>query len=846
MIWTGHIRIKAALSCSGMIAATLSCPAFAQDKDAVIANGLEEIVVTAQKREQSLQDVPVAVTAVTEETLQANRIFNVNDLGSIAPGLSVRSSPGGVSVPAFTIRGQNSFGIVAGSDKQVSIYIDGVYISSPRGSIFDLPDIQRLEVLRGPQGTLFGRNATAGAISITTRDPNGEPRVRAEGSVGNQGAYRLRFTAATPEFGPFSAYASFVRNYRRGDVRNAAAGQVWDRSRSASGYGVQASPKWLGTADSESYFAAVKFEPSGDFKTVYKYDRNDDRGTPDASGFLAYNPNYEPTPGFGLGRFLGTLYATNNIYPVTNGKRPSIVTNGWAVPRSQRVQGHSLTTTWKVSDNITVKNTLAYRKAAVFSPTPIDGTGGLTLTPEALREFAVQNINRSAGSGTFFNSLSPQAQAFALNQTLTGLAGAGIVLGARVVVTGTQSESVAKQWSDELQLNYSSDRLNVTLGALWFHSNDEAGGPKGMQNTVSLAFIPASGLLPLGREGRYFNKATSLAAYGQIEYKIVSELELVAGARITRDSKSSSFLWDINGVRQPDIVPPRYRKTKPNFLVGLNWTPADHTLVYGKYSTSFVSGGSVAGLDFAPETARSFELGVKTDLWDRKLRTNLALFHVIYDHFQLPSTTTNPGSVAANLIKLNQLYGPSIAANLISSLSTFVNDVGKVRAQGVELEVTAAPTRGVTIGGNLGYTDTKLLFVQPNVLAGYGGTFRLTQRPKWTANLYGVYETEPLFGDATLQFRADGLYQSATLWSNSPANIYPANAAYASTPGYWLVNGRAALRHVDVGGANLEIAGWVKNLTDRRDRASVLFTPLATAATFIQARSYGLDVAIEF
>jgi iron complex outermembrane receptor protein len=281
-------------------------------------------------------------------------------------------------------------------------------------------------------------------------------------------------------------------------------------------------------------------------------------------------------------------------------------------------------------------------------------------------------------------------------------------------------------------------------------------------------------------------------------------------------------------------------------LTELAFLNVDIVVVCTEYSTSFVSGGSVAGLDFAPETARSFELGVKTDLWDRKLRTNLALFHVIYDHYQLPSTTTNPGSVAANLVKLNQLYGASIAANLISSLSTFVNDVGKLRAQGVELEVTAAPTRGVTIGGNLGYTDTKLLFVPPTVLAGYGGTFRLTQRPKWTANLYGVYETEPLFGNARLQFRADGLYQSATLWSNSPASIYPANAAYESTPGYWLVNGRAALRHVDVGGANLEIAGWVKNLTNRRDRASVLFTPLATAATFIQARSYGLDVAIEF
>jgi len=163
-------------------------PAMAQSTATSENGGLEEIIVTAQKREQSVQDVPIAVTAVTQESLKANRIFTVNDLGSIAPGLTVRPSAGGIQVPSFTIRGQNSFGVVAGSDKQVSIYLDGVYISSPRGSIFDLPDVSRLEVLRGPQGTLFGRNATAGAVSVTTRDPSGEAGVKLVGSYGNYDA----------------------------------------------------------------------------------------------------------------------------------------------------------------------------------------------------------------------------------------------------------------------------------------------------------------------------------------------------------------------------------------------------------------------------------------------------------------------------------------------------------------------------------------------------------------------------------------------------------------------------------------------------------------------------------
>lgn len=215
---------RGALFVSTAVAAALTVPLQAQAQEAEDEGGLTEIIVTAQKREQSLQDVPIAVTAVTAESLQANRIFSVNDLSGLAPGMTVKPSPGGSSVPVFTIRGQSSFGVVPGSDKQVSIYVDGVYIGSPRGSIFELPDIQRIEVLRGPQGTLFGRNATAGAISVTTREPTGEAHVKVEGSLGNRDAYRFRITADTPQMGPFSAFGSFVRNYRRGEVRNFDSG----------------------------------------------------------------------------------------------------------------------------------------------------------------------------------------------------------------------------------------------------------------------------------------------------------------------------------------------------------------------------------------------------------------------------------------------------------------------------------------------------------------------------------------------------------------------------------------------------------------------------------------------
>jgi iron complex outermembrane receptor protein len=811
--------------------------------------GLAEIVVTAQKREQSLQDVPIAVTAVTQENLQANRITTVNDLSAIAPGVTVKPSAGGISTPSFTIRGQVSYGVVAGSDKQVSIYIDGVYIGSPKGSIFSLPDIQRLEVLRGPQGTLFGRNATAGAINITTRDPTGDAHVRVEGSYGNRDAYRVRFTAETPQWGPFSAYATFVRDYRRGDIENAAAGLIWDRSRSPSPFGVRKSARWLGTVDSNSYFAAVKFEPSDSFRMIYKYDRNDDTGTPEGTGFIGWDKN-PPLASGGplLGNVLNALYTSQNTYIAPDGKRPDIITNGWVTKRSQQVQGHSLTATWQASDSVTLKNILAYRKARVWAPSPIDGVSNLTFTQQTVQPFAVLT---AASTVPNFFTLPPATQGAILGQIAAGLQP---LVGQRLLLIASQSETRGDQWSDELQVNYTSERLNATAGAMWFHSEDQSGGPIGMQNTFLFpTFVPQSGVLPLGNEGRYFNKATSLAAYAQLEFRITPELEIVGGARITRDKKTANFRWDVlnatTGVISPRplIVPPVYKKTKPNFLIGLNWKPTQDVLVYGKYSTSFVSGGSTAGIEYAPETASSFEVGFKGDFLDRRLRANLALFHVDYKHFQSPQSTTAATSVATVLPVLQQLYGAATASELISSLSTFVVEQGSVRAKGFELELTAAPTRGLTLGGSLSYTDVSFPFVQPNVLAGNGGKLAVTQRPKWTASVYGSYETEPLFGDATLSFRMDGMWRSKIRYAQD-VDLYAdgSNKVVEFGQPYWLVNGRMALRHLNIGPAEAELALWGKNIFNRRDFNFVLPTPLATSANYVTARTYGVELIMDF
>jgi iron complex outermembrane receptor protein len=837
------------LVCSALASTlVLAQPVLAQSTDDD-NRGLTEIIVTAQKREQSVQDVPIAVTAVTADTLAANRIMTVNDLSSIAPGVSVRPSAGGIQVPSFTIRGQNSFGVVAGSDKQVSIYLDGVYISSPRGSIFDLPDISRLEVLRGPQGTLFGRNATAGAVSVTTRDPTGEAHVRAEAGIGNRDAYRVRLSADLPQIGPFSGYFSFMRNYRDGDIRNAAAGTVWNRTLTPEKRYAKnkRSPEYLGTVDADSYFAALKFEPSDSFKMVYKFDRNVDNGTPEGTAIIGYNPAFPALgPSAGLvGPLLNALFTSQNIYLNPENKSPKVVSNSFVIPRYQRVSGHSLTTTWQATDSITVKNIAAYRESFVFAPSAIDGLSALTFTPQAVVPFATLSAVSQLGAAFF--QLPPQQQGAIIGQFAAGLQP---FVGGRMIITASQAASQSKQWSDELIVTYASDRLNLTAGALWFHSKDQAGGPEVMQNTIAVTLppFPANGTIPLGNEGRYFNKATSIAAYAQAEYKVTDQLELVLGGRITRDKKTSLFRWNslVNGVivPRPNIIPTPYKKTKPNFSVGLNWTPNEDILVYGKYSTSFVSGGSVAGIVFKPETAKSWELGLKADLLDRRLRTNLALFHVDYKNFQQPSSTTETSAIAF----LNAVYG-DLGTALASNLSTFVLQAHDVRAKGFELEVTAAPVSGVVLGGSVSYTKTQFRNILPSFLAAQGGEAVPFARPKWTGNVFASYETPPLAGDMTLSLRADALYRSNFLLTSNPTvrqTAFGVPADRLSSPGHWKINGRAALKNIPLGGVTAELAVWGRNLTNKRYANSTLFLPFADAANYDPKRTYGVDLTVEF
>jgi iron complex outermembrane receptor protein len=566
-------------------------------------------------------------------------------------------------------------------------------------------------------------------------------------------------------------------------------------------------------------FAALKFEPTDDFTTVYKYDLTRERGTPVATGFVGFNP---ATPL--IGPLMSALVSSQPgpVYVDTRGRRPKVVNNSYAIPFDQKVFGHSLTSTWRPSDAVIVRNIAAYRESRVFSASPIDGLSALTLTPQALGPYATFI---AFSTNPALATLPQAAQAAAIQQVAASLAPA---VGSPLIIIGAQPSLRSKQWSDELQVNYDSRLLTLTAGGLWFRSEDRS-GLVGMQNTTTFTVIPG-GVVPLGRQGLSFNKATSIAAYVQAELHATSQLDLVGGYRITRDHKTGNLVFGTS----PGLTTfnnPDYKKSRPTYLLGANFKPAEDMLVYAKYSTGFVSGGQVATVAFEPETVKSWEGGIKADFLDRRLRTNLAVYRATYRHFQSAQGSTN----FANLL------GP-----LTPFIGTFVIDAGTVKAKGFEFEGSAAPVRGLTMGGSVGYMDTEFSNTPQVLINQSGGVYAPTFRPKWTVGLWGQYESDPVIGDASVVVRMDANWRSRSHLDSNPDRNVPQFAVIRYVPSAWLLNARLALRGFQVGGAEAELAVWGRNLTNNRDVINGVLNGFEAAAFYEAARTVGVDLAVRF
>lgn len=758
----------------GLLASTAILPVSAMAQ-AASDTGLGEIIVTAQKREQNMQDVPISVTALTGNSLIANRIQNVSDLNAIAPNLSVHSSLGGSQLPSITLRGVVSVGSNPGSDREVSMYIDGVYLANALGSIFDLADIERIEVVKGPQGTLFGRNSTAGAISIVTRDPTGKFALQQQLTVGNFDQFRTKTRVDLPALGPLSATVTYTHSQRSGDTRNLGGGTVWDYKTKTpnSGFGIATSPQRLGDENIDAVSAAAKLDLTDGLDIIYKFDWSENKSTPNAIGTLLINPaGLGPVGGGLLTALLATQPNPSILTPISF-TRPDVVNNNYAVPGISTAKGHNLTVKYQILDDLSVKNIAAYREAYTLTGYDLTGYGGL------------------------------------INTVVPSIPGAPVLL----YITDTVSQ--VRQWSDELQLNYNSDLMSITAGLLYFKSKQTQGSPGGAPNGAALQFmpgyvIPNTGLAPA------FARQVSKAAYIQGEVHATDKLDVVLGYRVTKDDKF--------GTSSTPGLPTQfsYSDTKPAYLAGVNYKPNRDILLYAKYSTSYMSGGSSFGLAFLPEIAKSWEGGIKADLLDGRLRTNLAVFTAKYSNLQSATSGTLVGLPQASSVLINS---------------------GTLRASGFEFEGTVRPVRGLTMGTGIGYTKTRYLEVNP--LVGTIDTYVPYYRPKWTGNFWGQYDTRPLFGESYVSFRLDANYQSRfALTTTLPKTA--ALAAVATVDHSWLVNGRLSLMDIPIGGSKGQVALWGRNLFDNKKPNYAVYTPFVFGTNYQRERTFGMDFVFDY
>ena len=330
------------IAMAALATTALSAPVYAQTTEATTGqgggSGIEEIIVTAQKREQNLQDVPIAISALSPAYLEKREITSITSLTGLAPNLKVDTAGGNRTTSIISIRGGVQGNPQIYFEPSVGVYIDGVYIAKAQGSLFDVADIERIEVLRGPQGTLYGRNAVAGALNIVSKKPSGELGGKLEASYGNYDYWRVRGTLDLPRFGIFSAKLSGQISKRDGFYK------VLGNASTDEGQSL----------DSKSGMVQVRAEPSDALTLDYVFDIsvNDQQASPAQA-----------------------VLGTGSLAPyITPRKRQKTVSFNSPNFEYAKNWGHALTATLDLGDVGVLKSITALRKQKYRDALDLDGT----------------------------------------------------------------------------------------------------------------------------------------------------------------------------------------------------------------------------------------------------------------------------------------------------------------------------------------------------------------------------------------------------------------------------------------------------------------------------------------
>lgn len=593
------LPLAAALPAAAFVFSTgMALPGTAVAEDAKNI-GIEEIVVTARKREEASQDVPVAITALSEE-LTSSTIRELRDINGYAPNVDFgengsRGGGGG----AVNIRGisatrtdDNSF------DAPIGVMIDGIYLGSLAGQNLENFDLERVEILRGPQGTLFGKNTVGGVIHVIRSRPTGELGVRTKVTAGDDGLLELRAVGNMPIISDTLALKLFATHHEDdGFIKNVTIGGNSSKK------------------DYQNYGATFLFTPNDAFEAMLTVERFKDEGTLDAF-HTNYNvaPGVLPVPTDPNDTNYNGGFTTCALFPQTcrrSEKRPKVSENDTENEALLDTDAYTLNMSYDLNENLTLVSITGYRKQEEYRIFDFDGSSAPFITIER------------------FNDYDQFSQELRLDATYDNLS---FTVGGHL-------------WNSEFEQDW------ITGGRFWATLfGGVAYNPALWGLCVGGAFTVAcdSGIsqVPTGESVNQIlyetQETDSIAFFGQADYTFLEKWTATAGIRYTKEKKDftagQAYLTSVPRSLLRNF--PAYADLKntwkdASLKFGLSYQINDDALAYVSYSEGFHSGGFF-GVNqnirdfirdqYDPEYGKSWEAGIKSQWLDNRLRFNATLF----------------------------------------------------------------------------------------------------------------------------------------------------------------------------------------------------------------------------
>jgi iron complex outermembrane receptor protein len=800
---SGNMLTHAMLSGVGRMAllsimAGSAAPVLAQGNAAKEdGSAIADIVVTAQFRAQNLQDVPISISAISGEQLEQRSVGNVTEVARSIPNVEMQqgNSGYGSSTNQAYIRGLGQADFLATFEPRVGFYIDDVYFATTFGAVFDVLDLERVEVLRGPQGTLFGRNSVGGAIRIISRKPRGDNSGYVEASYGSLDRYQVRgavdlgliedklafrFTGSTKgQSGWVDLLDYKCKNPTLGNNNVGGLGQGplnSDCKRGTLGgtsnYNVRGALRWQPSPTVEvllqaDYMREVSESPP---ESIIETSLSLDNPTTGESGGAAragQNRAYDN----GLARYLRGLGASYYGFDVSTPQKMSAVAKSFESPyrnssyanygnarvgfrnphddNTFKAYGASLNVDWDISPEWHLTSISAYRK--------VDGTFS-----QSLLALPVEEIRQSVSN---------------------------------------------RQISQEVRLLGSlfDGMTDMTVGA--FYINTDGTNPSRVQTegfTNALDFF-----------GNDKNTLESFAVFGALDVHLTEQLTISGGLRYSDERKSYTFDRDYspsNLGANNFVFLGKSKNTRFNPRIALGYEVSSDLNLYASFATGYTAAGfnarpfgptSVFALQ--PENVQSFEVGFKSQLLDRRVRLNASAFQTEFK----------------NLIGRTQGTAVSRCPG-----SPFCNDnVGDARIKGFEAELQTQPADGLTVSANVGYTKFKYLKLAPHVqeITVNSPNVRV---PDWNISGSVQYDLE-LDNGGRVTPRVDISHRSRTFFSSIRSNLD------ATQEPYTLVNARLTYAapqdgwSISLAATNLFDVFYYTTLTDQRQSFGFLSGTIA-------------------